>query len=173
MSMTLISTVTVGAGGIGQIDFTSIPQTFTDVMVIFSVRTAFTGNTYQSIAIGFAPISGTVTGRNLYGLGSFTGSNTQNSIEVSTPTANATANTFGNVSVYFPNYTTSTNKSFSADAVGENNATTSGQNLGAYLFTTSSPITQINIDALGQTIVQHSTASLYGITKGSGGATVS
>ena len=40
---TLISSVTVGAGGASSIDFTSIPATYTDLLVKFSLRTDFNG----------------------------------------------------------------------------------------------------------------------------------
>jgi hypothetical protein len=56
--------------------------------------------------------------------------------------ANSTASTFSNGEVYFPNYTSSNNKSFSADAVSEKNA--SSQVFIVFLlvyYTTSSAIT--------------------------------
>ena len=37
----LISTITVGSGGAASIDFTSIPQTYTDLLVKISLRAVF------------------------------------------------------------------------------------------------------------------------------------
>ena len=89
------------------------------------------------------------------------------------PGANATSNTFGNTSVYIPNYAGSTNKSVSSDAVTENNATTASQQILASIWNNTSAITSIFVSDTGSNLVQNSTASLYGILRGSGGATVS
>ena len=43
-NMVAIQTVTVGAGGASSIEFTSIPQTYTDLKVVFSVRDATNNN---------------------------------------------------------------------------------------------------------------------------------
>ena len=85
--------------------------------------------------------------------------------------ATATSNTFGNSVAYIPNYSGSTSKSFSIDAVTENNATQAFQRIYAGLQTSTSAITSISLFSgeAGVNLVEHSTASLYGITKGSDG----
>jgi hypothetical protein len=87
--------------------------------------------------------------------------------------ANQTASTFNNAELYIPNYAGSTNKSFSVDSVNENNATLVDTAIMAGLWANTAAITSISIAGFSQSITQYSTASLYGILKGSGGASVS
>lgn len=174
MSVTLISTITVGAGGAASIDFTSIPGTYTDLMVVLSGQ-ASNANTDGNVT--FNGLTTNLSSRQLYGSGSATGSANNASKILSYALANAstyTANTFSNVTIYVPNYAGSTNKSVSIDAVVENNATAAFQSLIAGLWASTAAITQVTLKADTGNLVQYSTASLYGITKGSsGGVTVS
>jgi hypothetical protein len=170
--MALVSTVTVGAGGAASIEFTSIPQTGTDLLVLVSARV--TAATIASDLFFYINNSNTGVVRWLQGTGSASRTNFYtNSLNVwaGTNGASSTSNTFSNASYYFPNYTSTTNKSFSIDNVAENNATEAYQVIVAGSFATSSPITQLKF--VDGTYAQYSTASLYTITKGSGGATVS
>ena len=164
-----IATVTVGSGGAANIDFTSIPATYTDLLIKSSLRSD------QAVDYNYAymRINGVTTSLYSY-KGVYADSNTTGSYGSAsalyfegnlTVGANSTASTFSNGEVYFPNYTSSTNKSFSADAVTEKNASTNvGLYLSAGLFTTSSAITSILIFASGSLkFAQYSTATLYGI----------
>jgi hypothetical protein len=174
--MTLISTVTVGAGGANVISFTSIPQTYTDLYLVTSMRNSASngGNSWLSIPFNFNGSLTSVSSRLLYGTGSATASLTDSAMYIGfgATSSDATANTFGSGSLYIPNYAGSTNKSSSADGVSETNGTAAGQMLSANLWANTAAITSINLTT-GSLWVQNSTASLYGITKGSGGATVS
>lgn len=171
MTMTLISTITVGAGGATSMDFTSIPQTYTDLQVVVSARSGFSAN-YLYLNLFLNNSSTSITARNLLGTGSATSSNTNAQIDAGAVAATATANTFSNVTIYIPNYTGSTNKSWSADGVTENNATAGFQSITAGLWSNTAAVTTVTIQAGGTTFQQYTTASLYGILKGSGGATV-
>lgn len=173
--MTLVSTVTLGSSA-SSIDFTSIPQTGTDLLVVFSIRsTDATANHF----VRFNSDSGSNYGhRRLRGDGSSASSQYQDpSSQVFIPNAASmssdTANTFSNGSVYISNYTSSVAKSVSADSVAENNGTTAGQAIVAARWSGTAAITSLSIIHNGATFAQYSTASLYTITKGSGGATVS
>lgn len=170
MTMTLISTVTVGAGGASSIDFNSIPQTYTDLHIILSARTAYS-SVFQYVTVGLNG-TGTTSAKNLLGNGGSVSSNSNNQVDGAIPAATSTALTFSNVQLYIPNYTSSTSKVISVDGVGENNSTTAYQALTALLSSTTSAVTSLSLGFAGQSAVQYSTASLYGITKGSGGATV-
>jgi len=176
MTMTLISTITVGSGGATGIDFSSIPQIYTDLVLVTSLRSAFSG-AYQDVPIYFNNNGSGYSMRKLFGNGSSTGSSTSsgsgNIAAVLCNAATSTSNTFSNGSIYIPNYTGSTNKSYSIDSVYENNGTTAFQEIQAGLWSNTSAINLIAVSGAGQTFVQGSTVSLYGITKGSGGATVS
>ena len=163
MAMTLVSTVTVGSGGAASIQFTNIPQTGKDLLVLVSGRT----NTNSSTGSIVMDLNGNTTNANypmkaMTGTGSSIlndGSAQRTPIEIAGNTS--TANTFGNGLAYISNYTSTTNKSISVDSVGENNATSARQTILAASFTTSSAITSITLNGAGDTIAQHSTASLY------------
>jgi len=128
-------------------------------------------NAYLSMAIN--GVSTSRTGKVLYGTGSVTGSYSDTSAEIGdAPAASSTASTFGNTSIYFTNYAGSSNKSFSLDGVRENNATSSTQQIQASLWSSTAAITNLSFTIVGN-FVQYSTASLYLVTKGSGGASVS
>lgn len=172
MSMTLIGTASVPAGsGQFSLDFMSIPQTFTDLVMVVSIRNTVNNSDATLYMNGFDTLTSM---RILDGNGS-TASSTNLSSTDAFPVVPSThtSNTYGNSVFYFPNYTSSGNKSFSLDGVAENNATTAVQRLGAGLYT-GAAITSMGMYCLGGgNIAQFSSASLYGILKGSGGATVS
>lgn len=164
----LISSVTVGSGGASSIDFTSIPATYTDLVVKLSARTTNTGSNWQQIRIGFNGTSNTTNwnGRDLYGTGSGTASysyTSDNDAGGWSSSADTTASTFANTEIYIPNYTGSTNKSISTDSTTENNATSALTLLTANLWSNSSAITSIALTPLSGNFAQHSTAYLYGI----------
>lgn len=172
MTMTLVSTVTVGAGGAASIEFTGIPQTGQDLMVVLSGRV--TAAVVAADLFFYINNSNTGVVRWLRGTGSVAESkNYTNTLDVWSGTngASSTTNTFSSASYYFSNYTSTTTKSFSIDQVTENNATESYQNIVAGSFATSSPITALKF--ADGTYAQYSTASLYTIsTTGATGATV-
>ena len=155
------STVTVGAGGAATIDFSSIPSTYTDILIRASLRTAFsTPDDYILIKPNNSTSS--LTFRALRGDGS-----SASSTSLERPAANgntATASTFGSLDIYFPNYAGSNNKSFSIDAVTENNGTAALATLNAHLWSDTTAINRVVIAAgSGSNFVQYSTATLYGI----------
>ena len=160
----LIASSTVGSGGAASIDFTSIPSTYTDLVVKASLRTTC-NDPDDYILIKPNNSTSNLTFRFIRGSGSGVDSNT-----TERPPANgggspgSTANTFGNLEIYFPNYAGSTNKSFSIDAVTENNATFSRASLHAHLWSDTTAINRIVLTS-GQSFnfVQYSTAYLYGV----------
>lgn len=177
MTLSLVSTVTVGAGGAASIDFTGIAGTATDLLLVISGRSQ---NSVVPDSI-YATVNGNSSGyanRYLSGNGSVTNSGTYGTsgliLNGGLAGNSTTSNTFSNASIYIPNYSGSTAKSFSLDAVIENNATEGRLNIQAGSWSGTSAITSIQLYCGGGgNIAQYSTASLYTITKGSGGATVS
>lgn len=168
--MTLVSTVTVGAGGAASIAFSSIPQTATDLYLVVSSRANGTGDFLNMTLNGSsASFSGKYLGTNVSSV--FSGTNII--IGFTNPPGH-TANTFASSDVYIPNYAGSTNKAFSTNSVQENNATTDWMFINAGLWSNTAAITSLSVTLTGtDNFVQYSTASLYTITKGSGGASVS
>lgn len=160
-----IATVTVGAGGSAAMEFTSIAGTYTDLLIKVSARSAYSG-TLNWFDLKFNSSSTGWSGRFLYGTGSAAGSGTQAAFGGAMPAATATANTFGNAEIYIPNYASSNYKSVSIDAVAENNATAAEADLTAQLWSNTAAITSVTLfPELSSTFVQHSTATLYGISK--------
>ena len=155
-----IATVTVGSGGTSSIDFTSIPGTYTDLLVKASVRSN-QANIANSLGINFNGSSANFTSRFIEGSGSTVSSFTSNQIIGNANGTSSTSNTFSSVEVYIPNYAGSNNKSFSADGVTENYASTAYATLGAGLWSQTAAITSVAI-VMGN-LVQYSTATLYGI----------
>ena len=157
-----IASVTVGSGGAATIDFTSIPSTYTDLCVKASIRTN-TAQTDNSMDINFNSSATGFTSRFVYGNGSTAASSTGTTLLLQADGGTATSNTFSNLEIYIPNYAGSTNKSFSNDAVTENNATSAIAGLLAGLWSNTAAINSVSIKASSGSFVQYSTAVLYGI----------
>ena len=169
--MTLIQHIELGSAQ-STITFSSIPQTFTDVMVVFSTRLSTTNGGLRFRVNGS---TANLSTRLLYGNGSSAASATDTTYIGTSSNSNQTANTFGNGSLYITNYASSNAKSLSAEIVDENNGTTAIQWITSGLYNSSTAITSIEFfgDGAGN-FVQYSSATLYGILKGtSNGVTVS
>ena len=165
----LIESVTVGSGGAAEIEFTSIPSTWTDLVLKLSLRDDQSGN-WGNVRIQFAGItSGVYSERTVYGTGSGGGASFTNNSQGFNATvydnqATSTSSTFGNAEVYIPNAASSNNKSFSTDSVTENNATSAIAILGAGLMANTSAVSSIKIYTVSGSFVEHSTAYLYGVS---------
>lgn len=173
--MKLIETKTVGTAT-NTLQFTSIPQTFTDLYIVLSVRTTIADNLgYTTLRVNNSTSNWTT--RFLQGNGSGTSSgSTTTAPDFFGSGGNTTSNTFGNGSVYIPNYTGSANKSLSIDFVSENNASgafSAIQRIVAALWSDSSAITSFEVVADGSTnLAVGTTVSIYGVTKGTDGIVV-
>jgi hypothetical protein len=153
------------ASAAASITFSSIPADYTDLYVVFSLR--------NSVDTGAGTIAfntgGTYTRRRLLGNGSAASSDTPSADYLCGPLS-FTASTFGNGSIYIPNYKSAAAKSYSSDSVNENNATSANQALIAGLWSGTDAITSLTLTPLSSgNWVQYSSATLYGITAGSDG----
>lgn len=159
-----IAAVTVGSGGASSIDFTSIPSTYTDLFLVHSLRS---DNTEDYYGLQFNSSSSSFSSRSIQGDGSSASSATRsdNFFVGTVAQSTLTASVFSNGQIYIPNYAGSTNKSFSYDAVQENNATSSLSELFAGLWSNTAAITSVKLVKNSGNFVQHSTATLYGISK--------
>lgn len=160
----LISSVTVGSGGAATIGFTSIPATYTDLLIKFSVRTD-AAVTLAGCNISLNSSTSNFTSRIVTADGSTIDSyNNQGTRVAVIPGASQTANTFSNDEIYLSNYTGSNDKSHSADSIAENNGATFAATLVAGLWSDSSVISSITLTPGSGNFVQYSTAYLYGIS---------
>lgn len=170
MSMSVIEHIEVGSGGAASITFSSIPATYTDLYVVFSVRTSESA-TDGGVNIIFNGDSTNRSRRVLYGTGSGQGTAADSTLSVDITANTATSNTFANTGVYIANYRSSNAKSLSYDSVTENNATRAIQTITAGLWNDTSAITSLEIAGGAYTILEYSSATLFGITAGSDGTT--
>ena len=159
----LIASSTVGAGGAANITFSSIPSTYTDLVIKLSARSSDAA-TSAGVVMQFNGSSSSLTYRLLEGNGSSAASynNTTGRIGV-TDSAGSTSNIFGNLEAYIPNYAGSTNKSSSIDAVQEDNISAAYADLSANLWSNTAAITSIALTLQAGNFVQYSTAYLYGV----------
>jgi hypothetical protein len=170
-TFTLIEAITVGSGGAANINFTSIPATYTDLCVKISTRNTDTDGNWGNYKLTFnGNTSSIYTDRTVYGTGSGSGASFANasaafSAGIYDVRNSATASTFSNSEIYIPNYAGSTNKSFSSDSVTEANATSAIAILSASIMASTTAISSIKIEPVVGSFVQHSTAYLYGIVK--------
>ena len=168
-TMNLIAKQTVGSGGAASVTFSSIPQTFTDLKVVCSAR-ASADMTY---AVTFNGSATSYSGISLRGSGAATASYSTTayaygSTAVGLGYVNNVASTFTNCEIYIPNYTSSNNKSFSADNVQEQNtASPVYANLTAGLWSNSAAITSVGLKTESGTFTEFSEFTLYGISSSS------
>ena len=159
-----IATVTVGGGGAASITFSSISGTYTDLLLKVSARDSRNNNPYNELGVAFNG-SATYSRMILYGVGSSPGSTSDSTGNWLYNDGNtASSSVFSNAELYIPNYTSSNNKSISADVATEDNGTGNALVLTAGLATLTSAITSITLTPnLSFSFLQHSTATLYGI----------
>ena len=164
---TLIASSTVGSGGAATIAFTTIPQTYTDLLLKISGRTANADVDDFALIKFNADTGSNYPYKQLRGNGSSATSNDGTLTSAALVRLNgdtSTASTFASNDIYIPNYTGSTQKSASADGVSENNATAATASLWAALWTGTVAITDLTITPNGGNFSQYSTAYLYGIS---------
>jgi hypothetical protein len=167
--MILIESKTLGTAA-AQIEFTSIPQDGTDLVVLISCRSDRSAGA-DTISMKLNGSTANFTTRILEGNGSSAYSDSTSTSPIGyVPAATGTSNTFGSVRIYLPNYAGATNKSYFSDSVQEANTTAGVQQLFAGLWSQTAAITSLTIYPLaGPNFVAGSIISLYKITKGSDG----
>lgn len=171
MSYTLIERRELSSNT-SSVSFDNIPQFYTDLVIKSSARC-----TRADFALGSlnVQLNSVATGYSTRWLrrnetvdavssSSNSGSSAwQNIYTVPGPTI--TADTFGNIEFYIPNYTASTQKSASSDGVGENNSTSNSSIfMAAHLSNVTAPVTSIQLTT-NNDFVAGSSFSLYGINR--------
>jgi len=159
-------------GSVSSIDFTSIPSTFTDLCVQFSVRATNSSSSRAEdtlvVALNNDTTGGNYTVRYLRGNGSGAGSGTATGYAGSYAGefngSTSTASTFTSGMIYLPNYAGSSNKSFSIDIVQEANQTTAYMQLHANLWNNTAAVNRLTFSNYNSnTFAANSTAYLYGV----------
>lgn len=163
-----IADYTVTGATAASIDFTSIPNTYTDLLILTSTR--LDNGTDNGVRLQFnGDTASNYSWRYIYGNGSTatsgSGATQTYAFGAISNRSTATASTFANCYTYIPNYTASTAKSVSLDGINENNATAADAMLWASLWTGTAAISSIKLFPSVGNFVQYSTAYLYGISK--------
>lgn len=160
-----IASNTVGSGGAASVTFSSIPSTYTDLVLKVSGRINNTNPGWYDANITFNGVGTSYSGKFLYGNGSATVSASESSITFRCSSNAATANTFGNAEIYIPNYTSANYKSVSIDQVAENNATLGLDMITASLWSNTAAISSMTLTPItSNSFMQYSTFTLYGIS---------
>jgi hypothetical protein len=162
----LISSITVGATAVASVEFTSIPATYTDLVVVLSGRSDTTRASDGGYAVmSFNGSTANMTSRYLYNYNGSLASGTGTNILGWNVPSDYTANTFGNSSWYITNYASSNYKSVSVDTLSENNSSNILSGFTSALWSSTSAITSIKIsNEAAAKFVQYTTAHLYGIS---------
>jgi len=152
--------------------FSSIPNTYTDLVLKVSSRSGNNGNSFANTRIQFngdtASNYSSIIVRGSSTAASSVSDNSDTSFltYVITSGSTATANTFGTQEFYFPNYAATGTKQNIAIGAGENNsAAASSAWVGAVssLYRGTSAISSITITLDGSTIATGSRFDLYGL----------
>jgi hypothetical protein len=162
--MVPIYTQTVATTGGVNISFVNIPQNYTDLMFVGSLR--FDGNGGDSYITFNNDSSAVASGTYLQSTsgGPYSGRMTANwgAFIGQVSGATETASTFSNVQIHIPNYSSNIFKTTIGNACKETNSTTTFTVMPtAGLWRSNAPITSLYFYGLAQ----HSSATLYGISK--------
>jgi hypothetical protein len=167
---TLISS-NVLTSSAASITFSSIPATYTDLVVRWSSRADNASAANTNWVELNSDTAGNYSYRYLQGGGSAGVSSAGGSAEAALyggrqDAANATANTFGSAEMYIPSYTANQKKPVSFDSRQEDNSTEAFAMAMATLWQGTAAITSIKIrpNAGGQNFVSGSSFYLYGIS---------
>lgn len=172
MSMELINRITTD-GSQQTIDFGNIPQIYSDLKMVASVRNTSTSTQQFYITINGSGGAGpTIANTYLVGTGTASGTFASTGAaalwEVGYQDGTSTANTYANIEFYAPDYRNGIAKSFIVDSVGENIGSAARQNLSAHYLSLTAPVTSVQIISAGNNFSANSTVSLYGINRQSG-----
>jgi hypothetical protein len=163
----LISSVTVGSGGAASIDITSIPATYTDLLLKFTARGTTTSPDRDSLlyTMKFNNTATTYTGRTFRTQGTIA-SSFGGAFYGYINASSFTASTFSSTDTYISNYAGSNQKSFSIDNTDEQNSANYDSILAliAGTWDGTGAINRITLTLDYGNFAQYSTAYLYGIS---------
>ena len=166
---TLISSNVLSSSA-ASVTFSSIPATYTDLVLRASVRSDAAATVKETEIIFNADTATNYSFTNLLGLGS-NGSASQQFGTLAygwtgkIAADSSTANTFANVEIYIPSYTASQNKQISSNNINENNnSIVEATAAVAVLCRNSAAITSILFYPRASNFVSGSSFYLYGIS---------
>lgn len=158
------------ASSAASVTFSSIPSTYTDLVLKASIRTDDATGSSNNIYVRFNGLTGDFSYTRLISNGA-TASSSRATAQTALLTYNAgadaataTANTFSNLELYIPSYTVSQNKPISLFTVQEDNSATAFIANIAHLWSVTAAISSLVITQPGgANLVTGSSFYLYGI----------
>ena len=173
-----IQTVTVPSGGQSTIQFSSIPSTYQDIFIVMTARTN-RASAVDGVRVYF---NTDTTTSNYHILRYFNATTTVSAHLYNTYNEefgyisgnNATASNFGSSYFFIPNYSNTTlSKQINVRSGGTDNSSNNARStLGDMTWTGTAAINQITLAPVTGTLFnEHTTATLYGISRQSSGAT--
>lgn len=172
MTMTLVQTVTAGAGGVASITINNIPQTGKDLCLKLNLRGEYAGESLVPYTIRFNNDSNSnywyksIRTSNPSGLETF-GSTSGTGIQTWGSGAGATSGAFGVAEIKILNYTTSRKKVVFSDSAFTSLVTSGGyiyrlNEFYGFSYRDTTAISSITITSnYADDIAEYSTASLY------------
>jgi hypothetical protein len=174
-SFVLLASTTVGSGGTAYVEFTGISQSYEDLFVKASVRTA-AGSVGSNFNFQMSGITTGYTARNW--LADFDSNSLVSGAETSSRAdgarqyangSSALSNLFTSLDYYFPNYTSSSHKIVYIDNALSNNTGIGGGSSfiaqNSVLLSNTSAVTSLKFyEVSSNNISQYSTFYLYGIS---------
>ncbi len=158
----LLETIVLGQNS-ASVTFDNIPQTgYTDLKIVGSARSTYSGG-YVAMRLNPNGSTSNASSSIVYGSGTSVAAFSDTIIYATINANNATSNTFGNFEIYCPNYTVSATKTFSVDAVTEDNASTALTLFAGSRWDSNSAITSLYLAPTVGDFMANSTFSLYGV----------
>jgi hypothetical protein len=151
------------------VTFSAIPSTYTDLVVRMSIRSSTSATSAGLLITCNSDSSALYSSTDLKGDGTSSSSSrmsNQNSMYLSfdANAATSTSNTFSNLELYLPSYTSTASKPMSSITAMENNATTAFLQAFATLYRNTTAISSITISFDAGNFVSGSSFYLYGIS---------
>jgi hypothetical protein len=163
-SWTAIATTTVGSGGVSSVTFSSIPSTYTDLVIKASARSSRTDAPESYIAVRLNGATTAHTVRRTEGSGTSVYSSTEsNNWSFMVAGSARTANSFSNTEIYVPTYNSSKYKSFNVVSALETNGSEAYMMITSGLWSSTAAVSSISIVDAAANLVQYSSFTLFGI----------
>lgn len=168
-SKILISSQTLGTSA-SSVTFSSIPDTYTDLVIKWSARGTGNGNNVgvrlngSSVAQNYR-VYLLSDGTSVTASSDGATAETTADMRAGYNPANATANTFSNSEILIPNYLSPTYKPMGSLNATENNSTTAYISANANLTTSTSTVTSVELIPGTGSFVAGSSFYLYGVTR--------
>lgn len=164
MTNTFIQSISL-ASNAPSITFSNIPQTYTDLYIVYTIRSTRASSadsgymTFNGISTGYATRWSYTVGNTLY---NYSVANNQGLGNINA--TSATTNTFATGEAYISSYTSSMNKVAIINSVWNEISANSGVHTNTLLWSNSNPITSITIGAGDGNLVAGSNFILYGVS---------